>query len=119
MRKPSTHGADNRNLEGPGIRVEENSKNPTLLEKWTKTAPNDMHVYSDDLAIKTKMTQEIYPKLTTFGKCIQEYTININWDKIKIIINETEYTIRAMRAKLPAEYKNIQFPPREPYLGNK
>ena len=89
------------------------------MEQWITDTPNDAHIYADDLTIKTKDAQEIYPKLVTFEQCSKQYTIAINWGKILIIINESEYTIRALRQKLPTKYQKIRFATSGTLLGQK
>ena len=78
---------------------------------------NDSHIYDDDLTIKTTQVNEIYPKLGTFETSSKKFQININWGKIKIIIDEHEYVKYAMRRKLPIKYRGIKFVTNGALLG--
>ena len=78
-------------------------KYPTLLERWATETPNDMHVFADDLRVKTPGAHEIYPELKTLDECSIAYEIYTNWDKIKIIAGEQAYTTYELRIKTPGK----------------
>ena len=48
-----------------------------------------------------------------------KYQIQINWGKIKIIINELDYTVQAIKKKLPGKYRGIEFARTGALLGQK
>jgi len=61
-----------------------------------------MHIFPDDITVKTTGAEEIYPKLAIFEECGKIiYKIHIRWGKIEIIPNEQEYATYAMRKQLP------------------
>ena len=97
------------NCKISGKKRKKDKKKPVLLESWTQGTANDSHIYAADLAIKTTQIDEIYPKLETFQVSSKKFQININWGKIKIIVDEHEYATDAMRKKLPNKYRGIQF----------
>lgn len=94
-------------------------RNPALQEHWATTIPSDTHVFADDLTIETTGAHEIYPKLVTFEKQADKYEIKINWSKIKVIINESDYAIQALRKKLHGGYRGITFNNSGTLLGQK
>ena len=92
-------------------------KNPPLSEVWTQEKPNDMHVFADDLTIKTTDAHEIYPKLKIFEECAKARDIHINWDKILIITDEKTYATYEVAKRLPERFKKIRFVTHGTLLG--
>ena len=43
-------------------------------------------MFSDDTLLKTNNVNEIYEKLTKYEEATKEYKININWNKVAIIV---------------------------------
>ena len=74
---------------------------------------------SDDNTLKTRETEEIYPKLAAFGEETKDYRLPINWEKVKILIKKHDANIRELKKIAPQKYRDIQFVKKPTLLGQK
>ena len=73
------------------------NKQPCFEMENKEKSKNDAVKSPDDTTLKTRATEEIYPKLIAFEQATKDYKLPINWKNVKILIKKHDENIREIK----------------------